>query len=80
MLSKVTVCNEGFIEAFEKCGASRVEIDIQEGVEKNDCVMFHLGDRYFLIESHRGGEILKGSYLTFTSGLIESLPKSTGKE
>jgi hypothetical protein len=32
MPSKVTVCNEGFIEAFEKCGAARVEIDMQKGV------------------------------------------------
>jgi hypothetical protein len=73
--SEVTICNEGFMEALEKCGATRVKVDIQKGVEKNDCVIFHLGDRYFAISSHRGGDILKGSYLTFTSGLIESLPK-----
>ena len=56
-----------FMKALEDVGATKIDLDTQRAMENNDQLIFELNGKIFRITSGRGGEILKGSYLSFSS-------------
>ena len=53
-----------FEDALKMEGATNIVFEMQVGHDNKDFLSFQLGNKVFTIESGRGGEILKGSYLS----------------
>ena len=54
---------EEFISELENNGVTDIDYCAQIGSEKKDSLSFRINDKVFIIDSARGGEILKGSFL-----------------
>ena len=54
---------EEFISELENNGVTDIDYCAQIGPEKKDSLSFRINDKVFIIDSGRGGSILKGSYL-----------------
>ena len=58
---------DDFIKALKSAGATKINFDAQREMENNDQLTFELNGKIFRITSGRGGEILRGSYLSVFS-------------
>ena len=54
---------EEFISELKKNGVKNIDYDAQSGCENKDRLTFQINDKIFIVDSMRGGEILKGSLL-----------------
>ena len=56
--------SEEFVKELEKAGVTNVDLFESSSPEKKHKLHFQIGEKIFIVESGKGGNILGGSYLT----------------